>query len=541
MKKLICLLKATMSGDMNIFKVKINKTTNIKKNTSNKLVIALLSLMLFGVAFSYANMFAEPLKQVNMTYVMLELFAISVSVFALLECIYKSQGILFEAKDNDLLFSMPIKKKTIISARLIKLLVFEYIFDFLFFIPAIIVYAKLEQPSWTYWLTSLVMLIVLPVLPTVIGSAMGYLIKIFSNKFKKRKIIQTITTLFSTLIVMYFAFNLQNILLNLANNANNIDKILSKIYYPIKLYISLINAFNIKELAILILINVAISIAFVAIFSISYFKVISKSSEISKNAKYKLNTKTNSQFKSLVIKDFKRFLASPIYIVNSGFGLIILFIISVCVCINFEGVVKLVCSNFLQQNISIDFQNIIKLIPMGFLAIIAFVIPLSMISSASISIEGKSLEFTKTLPVSGKKILLAKVLMSDLIIIIPTIICAIMLAIRFNFDIMNTLQIIIVCIVLANFTSILGLIINLIFPKMDAKNDTEVVKQSASTLVATFSGMLVFGSLIMLWTVLNTIINFELFIFIIIAIFVVLNIIEYKILTTYGVKRLCKI
>lgn len=541
MKKLICLLKATMSGDMNIFKVKINKTTNIKKNTSNKLVIALLSLMLFGVAFSYANMFAEPLKQVNMTYVMLELFAISVSVFALLECIYKSQGILFEAKDNDLLFSMPIKKKTIISARLIKLLVFEYIFDFLFFIPAIIVYAKLEQPSWTYWLTSLVMLIVLPVLPTVIGSAMGYLIKIFSNKFKKRKIIQTITTLFSTLIVMYFAFNLQNILLNLANNANNIDKILSKIYYPIKLYISLINAFNIKELAILILINVAISIAFVAIFSISYFKVISKSSEISKNAKYKLNTKTNSQFKSLVIKDFKRFLASPIYIVNSGFGLIILFIISVCVCINFEGVVKLVCSNFLQQNISIDFQNIIKLIPMGFLAIIAFVIPLSMISSASISIEGKSLEFTKTLPVSGKKILLAKVLMSDLIIIIPTIICAIMLAIRFNFDIMNTLQIIIVCIVLANFTSILGLVINLIFPKMDAKNDTEVVKQSASTLVATFSGMLVFGSLIMLWTVLNTIINFELFIFIIIAIFVVLNIIGYKILTTYGVKRLGKI
>lgn len=541
MKKLICLLKATMSGDMNIFKVKINKTTNIKKNTSNKLVIALLSLMLFGVAFSYANMFAEPLKQVNMTYVMLELFAISVSVFALLECIYKSQGILFEAKDNDLLFSMPIKKKTIISARLIKLLVFEYIFDFLFFIPAIIVYANLEQPSWTYWLTSFVMLIVLPVLPTVIGSAMGYLIKIFSNKFKKRKIIQTITTLFSTLIVMYFAFNLQNILLNLANNANNIDKILSKIYYPIKLYISLINAFNIKELAILILINVAISIAFVAIFSISYFKVISKSSEISKNAKYKLNTKTNSQFKSLVIKDFKRFLASPIYIVNSGFGLIILFIISVCVCINFEGVVKLVCSNFLQQNISIDFQNIIKLIPMGFLAIIAFVIPLSMISSASISIEGKSLEFTKTLPVSGKKILLAKVLMSDLIIIIPTIICAIMLAIRFNFDIMNTLQIIIVCIVLANFTSILGLIINLIFPKMDAKNDTEVVKQSASTLVATFSGMLVFGILIMLWTVLNTIINFELFIFIIIAIFVVLNIIGYKILTTYGVKRLCKI
>lgn len=541
MKKLICLLKATMSGDMSIFKVKTNKTTDIKKSASNKLVMALLSLMLFGVAFSYANMFAEPLREVNMTYVMLELFSISVSIFALLECIYKSQGILFEAKDNDLLFSMPLQKKTIISARLIKLLTFEYIFDFIFFVPAIIVYAQLEQTSWQYWVTSFVMLMVLPVFPTVIGSAIGYLIKIFSNKFKKRKIIQTITTLCSTLVVMYFAFNLQNILLNLANNANSIDKVLSKFYYPIKLYISLVNAFNIKDLAILILINIVISIAFIAIFSISYFKVISKSSEISKKTKYKLKKKINSQLTALIMKDFKRFLASPVYIVNAGFGLIILFIVSICVCVNFEGTVNLVCSNFAQQNLSIDFEYIIKLIPMGFLVMIAFVIPLSMVSSAAISIEGKSLEFTKTLPVSGKKILLAKVLMSDLIIIIPTIICAVMLAIRFNFDIINAVQIIIACIVLANFTSILGLIINLIFPKMDAKNDTEVVKQSVSTLVATFSGMLVFGIIIILWITLNTFINFELFIFIIIVAFAVLNIIEYKILTTYGIKKLYKI
>lgn len=541
MKKLICLLKATMSGDMNIFKVKIKKSSDKKKNFSSKIVILFLSCMIIGVSFSYAYMFAEPLKAVNMTYVMLQLFAIAVSIFALMECVYKVQGILFDARDNDLLFSMPIKKKTIISARLIKLLTFEYIFDFIFFTPAIIVYANLENPTIEYWIASIIMLLLLPVFPTVIGSAVGYLIKVFSNKFKKRKIIQTITTLISTLAIMYFAFNLQNIMLNISNNATNINNVISNIYYPIKLYISLIHSFNIKDLAILILINIAISIVFVKIFSISYFKVISKSSEINKKSKYKLNNKANSQLKALLKKDFKKFFASPVYIVNAGFGLILLIIISICICVNFEGTVNLITSNVLNENLGIDLQTIISFIPIGFLAIISFVIPLSMVSAASISIEGKSFGFLKTLPISAKKILLSKVLMSDLIIFIPTILCAIILAIRFNFSLISIIQIVLACIVLTNFTSTFGLIINLFFPKMDAKNDIEVVKQSVSTLVATFAGMFICGIIIALGPVLSSFLNLDTYIFAMIGVLAILNIVNHKIISTYGVKRLYKI
>lgn len=541
MKKLICLLKATMSGDMNIFKVKINKAVDKKKSIYNKIIIIFLVCALLSVGFTYAIMFAELLKPVNMTYVMLELFAIVVTILVLLECIYKSQGILFEAKDNDLLFSMPIKKKTIISARLIKLLSFEYIFDFIFFIPGVIVYAYLENPSWQYWITSIVMLLVIPVIPTVIGSVIGYIIKAFSNKFKKRKMIQTISTLITTLGIMYFSFNLQSIMLNLANNANTINQTLSQIYYPIKLYVSLINEFNIKDLAILIIINVAISIAFVKIFSISYFSIISKSSEVAKNSKYKLKNNVNSQMKALLMKDFKRFFASPIYIVNAGFGLILLIITSIGICVNFEGTINLVAKNILQQDLGINMQDIINMVPMGFLVMIVFIIPMSMITSAAISIEGKSFEFIKTLPISAKKVLSSKVLMSDIIIIVPTVLCAILVAIRFNFTIVTTVQIIAACIVLANFTSTLGLIINLIMPKMDAKNDTEVVKQSGSTLVATFTGMGVFGVSIILWSVFKSFVNFSNFTFIMLGIFLLLNIINWRILSTYGEKRLYKI
>src|SRR5574344_18679 len=152
MNKLISVLKATMSGDMNIFKVKNQKTSNKRKTMLNKVLIGFLILTFLIMSFTYAYMFAELLKTVNKTYVMLEIFGIMVSIIALMECVYKSQGILFEARDNDLWFSMPITKKKIMSARLIKLLTFEYILEVVFFIPAVIVYAIIEQVSVTYWI-----------------------------------------------------------------------------------------------------------------------------------------------------------------------------------------------------------------------------------------------------------------------------------------------------------------------------------------------------------------------------------------------------
>lgn len=543
MKNLILVLKATMSGDMNIFNNKKNRKTKSGKNVSSKLIFLFFGIYLSGVAFLYANMVVEPLKSVNMTHVMLELFIVTVSILVLLECVYKSQGILFEAKDNDLLLSMPIEKKTIMVARIIKLLVFEYIFDFIFFIPAIIVYGTIENQPFHYWIVSTVMVITLPIIPTVFGSAIGYIIKIFSNKFKKGKAVQTITTIISTLGIIYFMIQFQSILSNLGNNAKNIDNLITNVYYPIKLYISLINEFNIVNFTILILLNIIISLIFIKVFSISYFRVISKSSEYAKTTKYKLTKKKNSPLSALIKKDFKKFLASPVYIVHAGFGLIIFVIATIAVSVNFEGTLGFLNKNVLMDDAGVQMQNIIQFLPIGFLSMLLFTILMSMITSSSISIEGKSFEILKTLPVSPKKILLSKVLMSNIIILIPTIICSLIISIRFNFEILMIVQIILLSLLLANFTSTLGLIVNLIFPKMDAKNDTEVIKQSISSLIATFSGMAIFGIIVSICFGLILIMSMSIntIFFILIGIFSLLNICNYFVLSTYGAKKLFNI
>ena len=107
--KTLSLLKAVLTEDMNMFKYSIGKNASTKKKIL--LPVLLFLIVCYSIGY-YGYIIAKPLYEVNLTYVMLSLFIFIVTIITLIEGIYKSQGILFECKDNDLLFSLPIKKKS---------------------------------------------------------------------------------------------------------------------------------------------------------------------------------------------------------------------------------------------------------------------------------------------------------------------------------------------------------------------------------------------------------------------------------------------
>ena len=146
MKELITVLKATMSGQMNIFKLRKKKNgEGLGKKLKGSIVIVFLTLTLLFVFGMYAYMMAEPLHKVNQTYIIIVLFALVSTILVFMQGVYRAQGILFDAKDSDLLFSMPIKKKTIFAARFIKLVSFEYIWTFISMLPVFVVYVIIEK------------------------------------------------------------------------------------------------------------------------------------------------------------------------------------------------------------------------------------------------------------------------------------------------------------------------------------------------------------------------------------------------------------
>ena len=110
MSKIISLLKAVMSQDMNLFRYKFKKKSS---KIANILFPIFLAIFVMAGIGTYAVMFAYELAPLKLTHVILTMYIIFTVVITMIEGIYKTQGILFDSKDSDLLFSLPIKKSTI--------------------------------------------------------------------------------------------------------------------------------------------------------------------------------------------------------------------------------------------------------------------------------------------------------------------------------------------------------------------------------------------------------------------------------------------
>ena len=90
-------------------------------------------------------------------------------------------------------------------------------------------------------------------------------------------------------------------------------------------------------------------------------------------------------------------------------------------------------------------------------------------------------------------------------------------------------------LIMITLSSIIGLITNLKYPKMNATNDTEVVKQSMSSMISVFIGMGIFIISVIGIIYLYEIINIYLLLTIHILILLIVAIVLYIILLKQGI------
>ena len=132
-------------------------------------------------------------------------------------------------------------------------------------------------------------------------------------------------------------------------------------------------------------------------------------------------------------------------------------------------------------------------LPVVMFGVIAFASFMTSITSSMISLEGKSFSILKSLPVQPFKIVFYKIV-AALVIMIPCILIGdVIVFIRFKFDFLSIILLLIASLLLPFLSELIGILANLKYPKMDATNDTEVVKQSMSSMISVFIGLGVVG------------------------------------------------
>ncbi|MBR2828409.1 MAG: hypothetical protein IKE70_04180 [Bacilli bacterium] len=527
MKPLLSLIKVSLNHDMNIFKINTKKQSKFSK----VLLPLILTGYIMGMFGIYANELIKQLAPIHMEYFVLTLFTLSVSILTIIEGIYKSGNLLFNCKDDDLLLSLPIKRRTILFIRIFKFYVFELLYNSLFLLPGMIVYAYHTTPSWTYYVASFFALLLLPVIPIAISTIIGFLITSISSKFKGKNIAQTIVTTIFLLGIMFLSYNLDNFINNIAKQAKNINDFITRIYYPAGMYNKLVTNFQIKDLLVFIGINILILGVVILVLGKIYFKINSNNKKVLVKKNYHKNKnytiKVNSKTVAIIKKELSRYVNSSVYIVNAGFGLVLFLLGCVIVCIKFDSFVD----TFLKTSPELTMDKIKSVLPAIMFAFVCFTSFMTSITSSTISLEGKTIHLLKSLPLRTIEIMKAKIY-SALVIMIPCILLGdIIVFIRFQFDILSILLILSASIILPILAETFGILVNLKYPKMDASNDTEVVKQSMSSMVATMSGMGVsLLTIIIIFLLFDTTLSPRLIILIFMAVFLIITIILWKIL-----------
>ena len=113
----------------------------------------------------------------------------------------------------------------------------------MFILPALIIYIYFEKPSLSFYFISFLMTILIPIIPTVFSSAIGYIVKLLASKSNSSKIVQTILSSIIFLGIFFLSTNLESFIENIATQATSINDLLTKIYYPLGLYIYLITIY----------------------------------------------------------------------------------------------------------------------------------------------------------------------------------------------------------------------------------------------------------------------------------------------------------
>lgn len=486
MRKFLTFLRASMSDGMSLFRIKVRGGGKLKK----VLLFGFLIIAVFVSIYGYADMMLEPLAGTGMEYSVLTIYSLVAVLFIVMEGLYKSSELLFNCRDDNLVLALPVRRSTVLLVRMMKFYLFELAFTMIILLPtmaAYVVRVGVSMVPGTFYLASLVALILLPVVPVVISALAGIGISEISTRFRFKRLVQTVLVVILLLGVLALSFNIQNVMMTIAEHASSINDAIMRLYYPVGAYIQMVTDFSIPTLLIFIVANLAVAMGFVWLFAKIYFRLnsrmkITRSSKVHKKGKIRSHGIT----KALMIKEGRKFVSSPVFLTNAGFSLVIYLVAVVMAVVKFDSFASIMSSVGIQATEN----EIVGLMPVIVTGFVVFCAMMTSITSSMISLEGRTINILKSLPVSAFRIVMTKVLVAVLIAAPVFLVGDVLLFIKFDFDIWQMLMILVLSVVMPVLAEVFGIVVNLKFPKMDAENDAEVVKQSMSATVAVLGGII---------------------------------------------------
>ncbi|MBQ8289296.1 MAG: hypothetical protein IJY01_00280 [Clostridia bacterium] len=398
--------------------------------------------------------------------------------------IFETKAELFDCKDNELLLSLPISTGAIVISRIITVLIYNYLIEAILIIPVVAVYL-IFGGNILGVIGSVIIALLIPLLATALASGVGYVVALAARKMKHKTLVTTILSALFMGAYMVFCFGI--------GFFGGSDGELEESPEDIEALISGLKGFGVigeaqllSPIPLLILVLVTALACFVAYYFISknYIKIITDTRGVQKRVYVEKRSEKKSALHAIVRKELSKMTSSSTLLLNAGSGVIFLVLISVLIILEGDSL-----GLILSELTGSATGSGLTLAP---IVISAIIMSLSMImfSACSISLEGKSLWILKSIPVSSRDIIVGKAIPNIVISSVLGTLSGVVISIFTGFDIIATVFYIITPITASVAFSFMGIVLNVMKPKLDFTNEAQVVKQSFPVFICTMGGML---------------------------------------------------
>lgn len=446
--------------------------------------ILLFALLMFGLLggmfFSMGKSLCAPLVEAGTPWLYFVIFSLIAVLLGIFGSVFSTYTGLYLAKDNDLLFSLPIPPSAIIVARLLGVYLMGLLYTAVVIVPGVLVYLLTVPFSWRALLGSLLLVLLLSLFVLALSCLLGWAVARISLRLKNKSVVKVMISLvfIGLYYVGYFkAMNwVQELIANAAVYGERVRHAAPMLYR--------VGSVGTGDALSALLCTAAMAVLLGLVWvllSRSFFAVATASAPGGKAKRGLGALRQRSADAALLGKELARLGASANYMLNAALGVVLLPLAGLFLLVKGGAMLDVL------QSVFGGTEGAVTVLLCAMLCMLA-----SMIDTAvsSVSLEGKSIWIPRSLPVAPWQVLRAK-LNVQLLLAMPSLLFASLCAvIALKPSPFEALMLLALPQCFALLFALLGLFLDLRRGNLNWTSELAPIKQSFNVFFVLFGGWL---------------------------------------------------
>ena len=400
---------------------------------------------------------------------------------------------LYLGRDAAYLAALPLRSRTILSAKLVQVWISETCIDALILLPACILYGVKTGASAFFYLRLIPVWLLVSLLPICVIAFLSSLLIRLSALWKHREILLTVSGIVLLIAYMFLMMNLGGITGDAADGGQMLENFvmdntarissMTKLFPPAAWAAEGLLGMNYGMFAVWILISLAAPVITVWLLGYGYRKLSMLQTETPGSGKKKLTGKESfaagTQLKACCIREIRTILRVPSYATN---------ILPIC----FMPLLMVIMMSMIMgrvgdegETVQMLMGNLSQVLVMCVLAgVMAYMGGMNPALSTAVTREGKGHDFMTALPVSGMTFVRAKFIVGFGLSVLGLVAATIALIVMFPNFVLPTVLALALCLLYSYTNSALALSRDVKKPRLDWVTEQEAVKQNFGVLIS---------------------------------------------------------